>query len=112
MQKIQINRVGFAEVFYYADKHFNIDWNTCCQLFHDTEVFKYNNVTEIYMSDVKHNFTYRKEIDKLTGEELLQYIINFRGTDISTLSEKDKQYIILLNFMLENEIEDMEVDSR
>ena len=112
MKKIQINRVGFDEVFYFADKHFNIGWNNCCDLFHGSQVFDYDSITQIYLSDVKHNFTYGKEIDKLNGEELLQHMINFRGTDISELSSEDKRNIILLNFMFEHEIEDMEVDSR
>lgn len=112
MNKIKINRVGFDEVFYFADKHFNIGWNDCSDLFHGSEMFKYESTSEIYMSDVKHNFTYNNEREKLNGEELLQYIINFLGTDISNLSEDDKRHIIVLNFMLANDVEDMEVDSR
>ncbi len=111
MKTTVINRVGFDEVFYFAEKYFNIGWNDCCELFLN-KMFTYGSITQIYMSDVKHNFTYGKDVDKLNGEHLLEYIINFRGTDISKLSSEDQRNIVVLNFMFEHEIDDMEVDSR
>jgi len=49
------NIVDFSEIFRFADNRFGIDWNTCCDIFHRTEILAYPGSTELYLFDMKYD---------------------------------------------------------
>lgn len=86
MKKTTRTEVDFSEIFAYAEEKFNIDWN------HANDMF------------FNHSLTY-KSYDAYDLGEPLECIPE--NTPYGELSEHDKGYYILNQFMVDNNLEEI-----
>jgi len=82
--------VDFDEIFEYAEKQFNIDWNTCNEWFFRDQVLRYKGYNDIDEDIVSEHFYEMREIkfENLTDN-------NHRA------------WYIIRQFMIDNKIKSM-----
>jgi hypothetical protein len=101
-----VKMVNFSDIFYFAEKEYQIHWNTANNLFFRNDVFEYGSVKNIYPGDARAWF---RDIDAPKG---------FKSSDIPKerfvqLCDSDKAWIILLAYCEKNKIKhDFMVDAR
>lgn len=90
MKKVTRNEVDFSEIFYYAEAKFNIDWNRANDMFfHNSLDYKSHNEYEL--------------------NEPLEYID--KDKPFEELSEADKGYYIINQFMVDNNVNSIWIDN-
>ncbi len=94
-----VTLVDFSEIFNYATENYGIDWNTCCDMFHGSEILTYKGTDEISYDDdlVPHE-------SDMTVEE-------FVAMDIKEVKEDNKANWILGDFMQNKQLQCMTVDN-
>ena len=104
MKTVTVNKVNFSEIFHYAEKEYGIGWNPCNDLFFKEGVLTYRNVDTIYFDERVLDCFYPQDITKedfakLTKEEILE----FKGNKLA--------WCIIGKFMLDNNVDEIEVDN-
>jgi len=114
MKKITINRCDAGEIFRYADKKYGISWNTCNDLFYHS-VINYQKLNHIYLYDCVGNIEDDVKdcivnFDRgLHFDEVLGLIRKFPVEFVLSQETYVRANIILINFMLDNDVNEMEV---
>lgn len=89
MKEVSFTKISFSEIFYYAEEKFNISWNESNDLFFN------------------QSLTYKSYNEFEKGcEEYYDTSIPFEQ-----LSDRDKGYFIINQFMKENNIKNLLVDN-
>ena len=94
MIKKQVNKVGFAEIFQYAKEKFNIHWNPANDMFFRTEILTFRSMDDIEL-------WYLEERLQKHGEE-----------EFDKLPLNLKAFYILRQFMIDNDVEELQIDNR
>jgi len=92
MGKRQINEVDFSTIFNYADKKFGVSWNRANDMFF-----------------VDGSLTYRS-FNEYDLDESLEFIDD--GKKFEDMSESEKGYFIINQYMIDNKLEDIFIDCR
>lgn len=88
--------VDFSDIFQFAKKKHNIEWNTCCDIFHRNPIL---------VCDEGRN----KEFDLEEFENEYKYCLENPG---KYFTESDKiGYPIVIEFMKENNLTEMYVEN-
>jgi hypothetical protein len=90
MSKQKINKVGFDDIFYYAEKKFGVTWNRANDMFfnHSLDYHSYNEYSVGEVGD----YTEGKPYEELT--------------------ESEKGYFIINQYMIDKNLEDIFIDSK
>lgn len=90
MKRVTRNEVYFSEIFYYARDKFNVDWNRANDMFFDNSLnYQSYNTYEL--------------------NEPLEYIEEDKPFE--ELSEEDKGYYIINQFMIDNNVNSIWIDN-
>ena len=115
MKKIKINRCYISEIFGYAEKNYGISWNACNDLFLNDSVLEYGKMNTVYLGNC---IDYLSEILKgiipnfseLKEKDLVKIIGEFSVDLVNSQEDVVQANIILINFMTDNGVDEMEVD--
>ena len=108
MQKITINRVNYSEIFNYATEHYGINWNPCNNLFFHT-LLEFRRTSKWYIDDLAEYIENSYDEDK--GEIKEEFFNNITKEKVLTMEDSAKAATIMIKFMMENKIDEMEVVS-
>jgi hypothetical protein len=89
----QVNMVDFEDIFNFAEVRFDMEWNTCCVIFHNGHIL-------ICDEGKDQEFTLKNINEILNNPKKL--ICNYT-------KDKEAGYHILKEFMEEHKLEDMYV---
>lgn len=104
MKKVTRNEVDFAEIFFYAEEKFGVDWNRANDMFFDNSL-KYKSHNEFVRGELGIHIELTKEQEEAFDKGETPKI------DFHELSEEDKGYYIIEQFMIDNDIDDLYVDN-
>ena len=90
MKRVTRNEVDFSEIFFYAEKKFKVHWNRANDMFFD-------------------NCLDYKSFNEYSIEEINERVDT--NIPFEELSEEDKGYYIIKQFMIDNNIEDIWIDN-
>lgn len=95
MKKETINRVDFSDIFNYAEKRFDIGWNEACDIFFGNSLdyksyneYNISNLSEFYEGDFDESPSYFED-----------------------MSDEQKSYYIIEQFMKEKDITDIFIEN-
>ncbi len=81
------NMVDFSEIFEFAEKYHNIEWNDCCRMFHNNHIliddegknssFELDYVNEVLKDPVKN--IWRHTIEKQKAWEIIKDFMEFHS---------------------------------
>jgi len=111
METLKVNRVGFDEIFRYAEKY-GVSWNLANNLFFNN-IFDYKTIATVECSSL---WWIANEYFHLVNPsfEMYGFLKTLSVDDVKALPETDriKASVICALFMIENNVQEMEVDSR
>lgn len=61
MKQVTRNECDFDELFYFAEKHFNIGWNDCTRLFFDDQYIPYKGYRDFDLEELESDLLYDKD---------------------------------------------------
>ncbi len=91
MKKLKINKIDFSEIFNFAKKKYKVEWNRANDMFFG------------------HSLDYKSYNEFELGQPL-EYIE--KDKSFEELSESDKGYFIINEFMKDNNIDSIFIDNR
>ena len=98
-----MNRVGFDEIFYFAEAEYGIGWNAANDVFFHNAL-TYGSYDEYEKDDVIHfadiSLQKGKTIENVTKEEILES------------TKRDQSYLIIGKYMLANNLDNIFIDSK
>jgi len=106
MRKVSRNEVDFSEIFYFADEKFGISWNHANDVFFNNSL-DYKSHNEFNLNEPLERLEDGEKIANMTESEKAEWIKN----EFPKLSDDDKGYFIINEFMIANNVDNIWVDN-